>query len=82
MTPREQEIIEATKEFALNNKQYYDEGTESMILNAMRSIVLLQKGKKLCDCPECGAEIQFGLSDDTKESFKKSKLFNNPRTTD
>jgi len=35
----------------------------------------IKNGEKICDCPQCGAEIQHGLSDDTIEIFKNSKFF-------
>lgn len=33
--------------------------------------VELPKGVKLCDCPECGAEIQYGLAQDVIDKFNK-----------
>jgi len=39
MTKQENEILEATKEFAEHHKIPYDERIESMILNAMREAV-------------------------------------------
>jgi len=39
MTKQENEILEATKEFAEHHKIPYDERIESMILNAMREVV-------------------------------------------
>jgi len=35
----------------------------------------IPKGIKLCDCPECGAEIQYGLAQDAIDAFRKSSLF-------
>ena len=31
-------------------------------------------GVKLCDCPECGAEIQLGISDELKKRLESIKL--------
>lgn len=33
--------------------------------------VELPRGVKLCDCPECGAEIQYGLAQDVIDKFNK-----------
>lgn len=37
--------------------------------------VYLTRGSKVCDCPNCGTEIIFGLSKDTYNKIKNSKLF-------
>lgn len=39
------------------------------------SVNEIPNGVKLCDCPECGAEIQFGISSEVVNLFKDSKLF-------
>jgi len=35
----------------------------------------LADGKKICDCPECGAQIIAGISKEVQDSIKNSKLF-------
>lgn len=56
----ENEIIEATKEFATINNIHYDELTESMILNAMRELnkcFISGVVKPCCD------NLEIGLGD-------------------
>ena len=62
-------------------KDLYFENSEpynSIILaiQALESVSKLElpRGVKLCDCPECGAEIQFGISEELKEKLKNIKL--------
>jgi len=46
MTKQEQEIINATKQFAKEHGIHFDKMTESMILNAMREYLkVIQDGK-------------------------------------
>jgi hypothetical protein len=38
--------------------------------------IILVKGEKVCNCPSCGEEIIFGLSDELSDKIKNSPLFN------
>lgn len=53
---------------------FFDEAAELYARWKVKNLSL-PHGVKLLDCPECGAEIQFGISDKLKELMKNSKLF-------
>lgn len=66
-------------------KQDYENGYESetsAIDKFIESVDELPHGVKLCNCPECGAEIQYGLSKETIEAFNNSKLFKPNQVSD
>ena len=50
---------------------------EQQILDIFNVKTLIESGQKICDCPECGAEIINGLSEETTVVIKNSKLFDN-----
>lgn len=48
---------------------------EQQVLDLFAVSVSFEHGEKLCDCPECGAEITYGLSKETMVIVKNSRLF-------
>jgi len=48
---------------------------EQQVLDLFAVSVSFEQGKKVCDCPECGAEIIYGLSKETILAFKNSRFF-------
>ena len=60
----------------LEQRKINSDQAEQQILDLFTVSVSFEHGEKLCDCPECGAEIIHGLSKETMIIVKNSKLFN------
>ena len=63
-------ILEEGKKFGYNNEAIANE-----LLSLFNVSVSFEHGDKLCDCPECGAEIVYGLSKETMMIVKNGRLF-------
>jgi NCAIR mutase (PurE)-related protein len=48
---------------------------EQQVLDLFAISVSFEHGEKLCDCPECGAEIVYGLSKETMMIINNNRLF-------
>ncbi len=48
---------------------------EKKILNLIG--ISFKSGEKICNCPECGTEIQYGISEKTISTIKNSRFFKN-----
>lgn len=78
---KEQLKVMSNKEFA----KYVDgflpkdeKGIKEELLSRMEQAkgkLIFKQGEKICDCPECGAEIQHGFSDKLNILIRDSRLF-------